>query len=152
MRFIGEHISKLDDRGRLIFPSEFRMLAGVLPMKYVIRRDIFKDDRLEMYPLDEWEKYAEEVKAKLNILTEEGSDIWEQFNNDRAVVMPDEQMGRITIPKHLLEEIQVREAKAEVVFKGVDTKILIMSKETREREHSTANRKDFAKKFDELMR
>jgi len=149
MLFIGEHTAKLDDRGRLIFPSEFRTLAGTLTAKYVVRRAIYKEDRLEMYPMDEWEKYAEKVKAKLNLLTEEGSDTWEAFNNDRAVVIPDDQMGRITIPKHLLEEIQVQK---EVVFKGVDTKIQIMSIEARERERSSANRKEFAKKFDELMR
>lgn len=149
MLFIGEHIAKLDDKGRLIFPSEFRTLAGTLTTKYVIRRDIYKDDRLEMYPLEEWEKYAESVKAKLNLLTEEGSDMWEEFNRDRAIVMPDEQMGRITIPKHLLEEIKVQK---EVVFKGLDTKILILSKEARERERSGVNRRVFAKKFDELMR
>ncbi|MCL2098179.1 MAG: hypothetical protein FWH23_05410 [Bacteroidales bacterium] len=149
MRFIGEHTAKLDDRGRLIFPSEFRVLANTLAAKYVVRRDIYKDDRLEMYPMEEWEKYAEEVKARLNIHTEEGSDMWEQFNSDRAVIMPDEQMGRITIPKHLLEEIQVQK---EVVFKGVNNKIQIMSKEARERERSAANRKEFAKTFDKLMR
>ena len=152
MLYIGEHTAKLDDKGRLIFPSEFRTLAATQSAKYVIRRDIYKDDRLEMYPIDEWDKYAESVKAKLNLLTEEGSDTWEKFNSDRAIVIPDEQMGRITIPKYLLEEIQVRETKTEVVFKGVDAKILIMSKEARERERSTTNRRGFAKKFDELMR
>jgi MraZ protein len=149
MTFIGEHIAKLDDKGRLIFPSEFRVQVGTLNTQYVIHRNIHEDDRLEMYPLDEWEKYAEKVKAKLNLLTHEGSSLWAEFNRGRAMVAPDEKMGRMTIPKHLLEAIKVQK---EVVFYGLDNMIQIWSKEAWEEWKSNDNRSDFAKRFDDLMR
>jgi len=149
MTFIGEHIAKLDDKGRLIFPSEFRAQAGTLNAQYVIRRNIHEDDRLEMFPLDEWEKYAEKVKAKLNLLTREGSSLWAEFNRGRAMVAPDEKMGRMTIPKHLLEAIKVQK---EVVFYGLDNMIQIWSKEAWDGWNGSVGRSDFAKRFDDLMR
>ena len=45
---------------------------------------------------------------------------------DRAVVEPDEKLGRITIPKKLLESI---EAEKEMIFVGNDHKIEIWAKE-----------------------
>ena len=45
---------------------------------------------------------------------------------DRAVVEPDEKLGRITIPKKLLESIG---AEKEMIFVGNDHKIEIWTKE-----------------------
>ena len=45
---------------------------------------------------------------------------------DRAIVEPDEKLGRISIPKRLLEQIGVDK---EVVFSGNDHKIEVWAKE-----------------------
>ena len=45
---------------------------------------------------------------------------------DRAVVEPDEKLGRITIPKKLLESVS---AEKEMIFVGCDHKIEIWAKE-----------------------
>lgn len=145
MTFIGEYTAKLDDKGRLIFPSEFRAQAGTLNMQFVIRKHSFRD-ALEMFSLDEWRKYSDEVKSKLNLSTKEGSEVWEWFNRTRTIVTPDEKMGRIMIPKHLLEKIKVVK---EVVFTGLDSKIQIWAKENWEGQ--AMNDEDFADRFEKLM-
>ena len=48
---------------------------------------------------------------------------------DRALVVPDEQYGRITIPKELLDSVGIQK---EVVFSGKDFKIEIWAKEKTE--------------------
>ena len=124
--FVGEYICKLDDRGRLIFPAEFRAQASSFAGScYVVRKNLY-DISLEVYQLEEWEKLAEQVKSRINILSREGNRVWEEFNRGRALVEPDEKMGRILIPKTLLEKINVQK---EVVFFGLGFKIQIWAKE-----------------------
>ncbi len=124
--FVGEHIAKLDDKGRLVLPAEFRAQASPFAgSRYVVRKDLYSKV-LEMYPPAAWDEYANNVKSKLNILSREGSRAWEEFNRGRALVTPDEKAGRILIPKQLLEKIGVQK---EVVFVGMDTKIQLWAKE-----------------------
>ena len=64
--FIGEYTSKIDDKGRMVFPAP---LKGMLPpgsdMRFVIKKDLF-EPCLQMYTLEEWEHTSAEVKSKLN--------------------------------------------------------------------------------------
>ena len=111
--FIGEYSGKIDDKGRVVFPSPFKsLMPSEGDQRFVIKKDIF-EDCLEMYTFEEWERQSEEVKSKLNF-----------FN--RAIVEPDAKLGRISIPKELLESIGVTK---EVVFSGNDYKIEIWAKE-----------------------
>ena len=68
--FIGNYTSKLDDKGRLVFPAP---LKGMMPdgsdMRFVIKKDIFADC-LEMYTFEEWERQSAEVKSRLNFFNE----------------------------------------------------------------------------------
>lgn len=124
--FIGEYISKLDDKGRLVFPSAFKgLLAEGDDMRFVIKKDIF-EDCLEMYTYAEWERQSAEVKSKLNIFNEEHSRFWREYMRNRDVVSPDPKFGRITISKKLLDSIGVTK---DVVFSGNDYKIEIWAKE-----------------------
>ncbi|MDR3184617.1 MAG: hypothetical protein LBT49_04345 [Prevotellaceae bacterium] len=124
--FIGEYTSKLDDKGRLIFPSEFRMQAGAANVQYVIQKDVLCAGSLAMYALDEWTKRSELARSKINLFTREGVRAWEEFNRDRVMVIPDEKMGRINIPKALLDYIRVQK---EVTFVGEDNIIRLWAKE-----------------------
>ncbi len=124
--FIGEYCTKLDDKGRLVFPSQFK---SILPeegdLRFVIKKDLFSDC-LEMYTFEEWEKQSSAVKARLNFFNEEHAQFWREYMRNRAVVEPDSKFGRISIPKKLLETIKVNK---EVVFSGNDYKIEIWAKE-----------------------
>ena len=124
--FIGNYTSKIDDKGRLVFPAP---LKGMMPeggdMRFVIKKDIFADC-LEMYTFEEWERQSAEVKSRLNFFNEEHARFWRAYMRDRDIVEPDAKFGRISISKELLDRIG---ATREVVFSGNDYKIEIWAKE-----------------------
>lgn len=124
--FIGEYTVKVDDKGRLVFPSAFK---SVMPsgedLRFVIKKNIFTDC-LEMYTFREWERQSEEVKSRLNFFNRKHALFWREYMRDRAIVEPDPKLGRISIPRKLLEAIGVNK---EVVFAGNDFKIEIWARE-----------------------
>lgn len=124
--FIGNYKAKLDDKGRLVFPSPLKnMLPEGSDMRFVIKKDIF-EDCLEMYTFAEWERQSEEVRSRLNMFNEDHARFWRAYMRDRDVVEPDAKFGRITISKELLDRIGVTK---DVVFSGNDFKIEIWAKE-----------------------
>ena len=124
--FIGEYGAKLDDKGRVVFPSAFKsLMPSEGDLRFVVRKDIF-EECLEMYTFDEWQRQSEEVKSKLYFFNKEHAIFWREYMRNRAIVEPDGKLGRISIPKKLLESIGVTK---EVVFSGNDYKIEIWSKE-----------------------
>ena len=126
VKFIGEYSGKVDDKGRIIFPSAFKsLMQNEGDMRFVIKKDIF-EDCLGMYTYSEWERQSEELKAKLNFFNRKHAAFWREYMRDRAIVEPDSKIGRITIPKPLLESIG---AGKDVVFSGNDFKIEIWAKE-----------------------
>ena len=124
--FIGEYTVKVDDKGRLVFPSAFQtVMPSGEDLRFVIKKDIFTDC-LEMYTFREWERQSEEVKSRLNFFNRKHALFWREYMRDRAIVEPDPKLGRISIPRKLLEAIGVNK---EVVFAGNDFKIEIWARE-----------------------
>ena len=125
-KFIGEYTVKIDDKGRLVLPSAFKnaVPAGE-ELKFVVKKNIFTDC-LEMYTFAEWERQSEDVKSRLNFFNQKHALFWREYMRNRAVVEPDSKIGRISIPRKMLETIG---ANKEVVFAGNDFKIEIWSKE-----------------------
>ena len=125
-KFIGEYTVKLDDKGRLVLPSAFKNAVGAgEELKFVVKKDIFSDC-LEMYTFAEWERQSEEVKSRLNFFNQQHAAFWREYTRNRAIVEPDSKIGRISIPKKMLEAIGVNR---EVVFTGNDFKIEVWAKE-----------------------
>ena len=127
IRFFGEHSAKVDDKGRVVFPAAYK---GIMPaegdMRFVVRKDTFANC-LEMYTYSEWERQSEEVRSRLNpAFNEHHAKFWRAYLHNCAVVEPDAKLGRLSIPKKLLEMIGVSK---EVVFSGNDYKIEIWAKE-----------------------
>jgi MraZ protein len=143
--FIGEYTGKLDDKGRLIMPSAFRTKDLPEGGAFVIHKNVF-DNSLEMYPVDEWRKFSEEVLAGINRNSREGNRTWREFNRNRAVVTPDEKTGRITIPKQLLDIINVQK---DVMFVGQDIKIELWAKE--QWDGAVMGDEELAASFEKLM-
>ncbi|MFA6769644.1 MAG: protein mraZ, partial [Bacteroidales bacterium] len=126
IKFIGEYSAKIDDKGRVVFPSPLKsMILSQDDQRFVIKKDLFFNC-LEMYTYQEWIRASEEVKSRLNFFKKEHALFWREFMRDRAIVEPDQKLGRISIPKRLLEEIGVDK---EVLFAGNDHKIDIWAKE-----------------------
>lgn len=125
--FIGEYISKVDDRGRLVFPAP---LKAALPlgsdMRFVVKKNLF-EPCLEMYTFEEWERQSGEVMSSLDLtFNRQHAKFWREYMRDRDIVEPDAKFGRISIRAKLLAAIGVNK---EVVFSGNDFKIEIWAKE-----------------------
>ena len=124
--FIGTYTSKLDDKGRLVFPAP---LKSLMPengdMRFVIKKDIF-EDCLEMYTLEEWEKQSSAVKSRLNFFNRDHAIFWREYMRDTANVEPDGKLGRLSIPKNLQEAVGIEK---EVVFFGSNHIIEVWSRE-----------------------
>ena len=125
VKFIGEYSAKIDDKGRLVLPSAFKGIRPADDMRLVIKKDIY-EDCLEVYTYEEWVRQSEELKGRLNFLKKEHAMFWREYMRNRSLVEPDGKVGRINIPKKLLESIG---ADKEVVFSGNDHKIEIWAKE-----------------------
>lgn len=126
VKFIGEYSAKVDDKGRVVFPAP---LKGQIPeggdLRFVVKKDLW-EPCLEMFTFSEWERASEELKSKINFLNRDQAAFWREYTRGRAIVEPEAKLGRMSIPKTLLESIG---AGKELVFCGSDHKIEVWSKE-----------------------
>ena len=125
VKFIGEYSAKVDDRGRVVFPSAFKSIMPADDMRFVIRKDVF-EPCIEMFTYQEWERQSDELKSKLNFLKREHAVFWREYMRSCAIVEPDAKLGRISIPAKIKEAVGISK---EVVFSGCDHKIEIWDKD-----------------------
>ena len=124
--FIGKYSSKVDDKGRLVFPAP---LKSAIPaggdMRFVIKKSLYSDC-LDMYSYSEWERESDKIREGLDFFNPDHDLFWREYMRDCVMVEPDAKLGRIMIPRYLLDAIGVNK---EVVFFGIDFKIEIWAKE-----------------------
>lgn len=136
VKFIGEYPAKVDDKGRVVFPSGLKdqmqrcqMQDGVsmesIDWRFVVKKDLW-EPCLSMYCFCEWERESESFKAKINFLDQDEAAFWREYTRNRAIVEPEPKLGRMSIPKTLLESVG---AGKDLVFCGSDHKIEIWGKE-----------------------
>ena len=124
--FIGKYTSKVDDRGRLVFPAP---LKGAVPpggdLRFVIKKSLY-DDCLEMWSYSEWERESDRIRETLDFFNPQHVQFWREYMRDCDIVEPDAKLGRISISRYLLDAIGV---DREVVFFGINFKIEIWARE-----------------------
>ena len=126
--FIGEHIAKLDDKGRLVFPAPLKAQAESEKegkLIFIMQKNRF-EKCIDMLTEKEWKQQCDEAAKRLNRHDPDHARLWRALMQDTAIVEPDEKMGRIQIPKTMLEKIDVCK---EVVFAGNGYKIEVWAKE-----------------------
>lgn len=123
--FIGEYSARIDDKGRIVFPSAFKAQLPPENMELVIKKSLYSPC-LEVYTLEEWQRRSSEVRSKLNFFDPDDQAFWRTFTDRMDAVLPDAKLGRIAISRKLLNEIG---ADKEVVFSGNDFMIEIWAKE-----------------------
>ncbi len=123
--FIGEYTSRLDDKGRMVFPAPFKAQLPAEDMRLVVKKSLYSPC-LEMYTLEEWQRRSGEVRSKLNFFDPDDQAFWRTFTDKMDEVEPDAKLGRITISRKLLGEIGTGK---EVVFSGNDFMVEIWAKE-----------------------
>jgi MraZ protein len=92
--FLGEHNHSLDIKGRIILPAKFR---EPLQESYVTSET---DGCLALWPPDEFERKALDIKERARTGDEEGRNVARFFFAGAQLANPDRQ-GRVALPPNL---------------------------------------------------
>jgi len=135
-KFIGEYRAKVDDKGRLIFPAAFKSVMGEgSDPRLVVKRSLYAPC-LEMYTYEQWEQDSEQLKSRLNLYNQKHAKFWREYMRGTAVVEPDSKLGRLLIPKAMLEEVGIVK---DVVFSGSNFMIEVWDKDKFDSEKMTGD-------------
>jgi len=113
--FRGNHPTRVDEKGRLKLPAEFKRRVDELygPQFYITSKD---GKRAEIYPLKEWEKIEEKLAAipSMNPAKKKFLDVTNYYGQMAEM----DAQGRLLVPQLLRETAKVT---GEVVVFGVQT-------------------------------
>lgn len=122
MKFIGMTSAKMDAKGRLFLPSDFRkQLEGSDP-RLVLKRDVFQPC-LVVYPYEVWEAEVGELRSRLNRWNPREAMLFRQFMAEIEVIGLDSK-GRFILPRRWLEVCRIANS---VSFIGMDDRIEVWS-------------------------
>ena len=119
--FIGNIDAKVDDKGRVCVPADFRkIILSERDARLILRKDIY-EDCLVLYPLSVWEEELPMLHSKLKKYGKESRQLYRKFIQDSNSLEIDSN-GRILIPKRYLQMVGIG---ADVRFIGIDQTIEI---------------------------
>ncbi len=128
INILGTYECKLDTKGRLMFPVQFKTQMGdAVSAGFVIKRSIFKKC-LELFPLANWQMESAKVN-QLNMFNKKNADFATKFMAGVKLVELDG-TSRLLIPKDLMKYGRITK---EVVLTSVVNRIEIWDKEAYEK-------------------
>ena len=136
---IGHFNCKLDAKGRLMLPSEFREQMGEQAEEgFVLRPSLFDHSQfLDLYTRKDWDEQQEKLRGKFNVYDEEGIEALRFLNEGVRYVKLDSN-GRLQIPKELMERGGLTK---EVVVQALANKMEIWDKDRYQKSVSTIDKK-----------
>jgi len=143
--FIGEYDSCIDNKSRVCIPAKMR---GVIE-KYSEGRMILTiglDNCLALYPYEEWEEIAMNLKQKIPISLSVGRKLARSFFRNAVECNLDKQ-GRLVIPPKLRKSASIIK---EVVIIGAQNRIEIWSKEVLEAYDATFEDSSIGESLEDL--
>ena len=144
MIFTGMTSAKLDAKGRVFMPSDFRRQLEGADSRFVLKRDVFQPC-LVVYPYSVWETEVDGLRQRLNRWNPREAMLFRQFMADVEVFELDSK-GRFILPRRWLDVCQIADA---VSFIGVDDRIEVWSTRLTEQPFLAAD--DYASAFEALM-
>jgi len=120
--FRGNHPTRVDEKGRLKVPSEFKRRAEEVygPQFFITSKD---GERAELYPIKEWERIEEALaKGASSAAKQKFLDVTNYYGQ---VVEMDGQ-GRLLIPQLLREKAKL---VGDVAVLGQGTKLMVVNDE-----------------------
>jgi len=144
--FVGEYNCKLDNKSRVIFPSQLKRQVPdeEQAAAFVLKRDIY-EKCLVLYPMSEWNRQTGLLKKRLNPFNRKHAEFLREFYRGTAEVYLDNN-SRFLIPKPLLDYMG---GEKELVFAGQEGKVEIWSKSTYEQRAMCND--SFANLADEIL-
>lgn len=127
-RFRGKYDHTIDEKGRLSFPSRFREVLGHYQSDILIA--IPWESHLRAYPLAEWERLENALKAHGEVEPDDVDRTIRYFQSESHEIIADKQ-GRILLPPPLRAETGL---KKEIVLIGMIERVEIWDREAWNRE------------------
>ena len=122
--FIGDYDCKVDEKGRVLFPSALRkQITSAAPDRFVVKKDIY-EECLVLFPMEEWERQNALIRKNTNPYNKEHNQFLREFYRGTAEVSLDAS-GRLLFSKRLFEMVGIEK---DVVFAGMNGKIEIWAK------------------------
>ena len=118
MVFAGTTEAKLDAKGRVFFPSEFRRQLSEGETELVLQRDIYQPC-IVAYPASVWLEQVNQLRLHLNRWQPREAMAFRQFMASAQKTTLDSN-GRLLVPRKLLEACQIDH---QVTFIGVDDRV-----------------------------
>jgi MraZ protein len=150
LKLLGEYPCKLDNKGRLLFPSKLKKaLEQVVHNGLVMNRDIYTKC-LVLYPQPTWERISADLD-KMNQYSKQHLEFVRYFLNG-ATELELDSAGRLLIPGHLLDYAGIDLKKNnDLVLCGLGQKMELWSKAVREEKFTNPDF-DFAKLAEEVQK
>lgn len=143
--FIGDYSCKVDEKGRVTFPSSLKkQMESASDGRFVVKKDIF-EQCLVLFPIEEWERQNAIIRSKINPYNKEHNKFLRNFYMGSAEIVLDNN-NRLLIPKRLLDLANISK---EAILAGQDGKIEIWSKELYE--SAEENQDAFAALAEKIM-
>lgn len=143
--FIGDYNCKVDEKGRVTFPSSLKkQMESASDGRFVVKKDIF-EQCLVLFTIEEWERQNAIIRSKINPYNREHNKFLRNFYMGSAEIVLDSN-NRLLIPKRLLDLANISK---EAILAGQDGKIEIWSKELYE--SAEENQDVFASLAEKIM-
>lgn len=135
MRFIGTIEAKVDQKGRVFLPAQFRrILQTGNEERLILRKDLY-EACLVIYPETVWNRRLDELHARLSVWNKAEQRLFRQFVKDVEWLSLDGN-GRFLIPKRYLKMASIVQ---NVTFIGMDETIEVWAKEKNDSEAENVN-------------
>lgn len=136
---IGHFNCKLDAKGRLMLPSDFKEQMGEQAEEgFVLRPSLFDDSIcLDLYTRRDWDEQQLKLRARFNIYNEEGIQAL-RFLNEGVRFVKLDASGRLQIPKDLMERGGLSK---EVVVEALANKMEIWDKNRHQKSVAAVDKK-----------
>ena len=146
---IGHFNCKLDAKGRLMLPAEFREQMGEQAEEgFVLRPSLFDDSTcLDLFTRKDWDDQQERLRAAIKLYDEEGIKTL-RFLNEGVRFVKLDASGRLQIPKELMDKGGLLK---EVVVEALANKMEIWDKDRYQESVSAIDKKKILELLNSIM-
>ena len=136
---VGHFTCKLDSKGRLMVPSEFKEQLGAEIEEGFVLRPGLHATCLELYTRKDWDNVQDKLRASLSQFNPKHDAVLRRYNAGARFAKLDGS-GRLQIPKELLEKGSLVK---EVIISSVTTKMEIWDKSLYDQAINTLDDEEF---------
>lgn len=136
---VGHFTCKLDSKGRLMVPSEFKEQLGAEIEDGFVLRPGLHATCLELYTRKDWDNVQDKLRASLSQFNPKHDAVLRRYNAGARFAKLDGS-GRLQIPKELLEKGSLVK---EVIISSVTTKMEIWDKSLYDQAINTLDDEEF---------